>query len=126
MNKSRSAHHVAPLTLDSRESKCSLKHSQHMARLHAISHDQFPADVCVPFFTAGENVGVAPGDATAAALLIEHMMYAEGPCPHKGCPRNEYHLHGHYLNIINPAFKHVGIGIYVKARIVWLTEDFTG
>lgn len=103
-----------------------MKHSLHMARIRAISHDQFPADICVRFTTAGENVGLAFGSVLAASLQLEQLMYAEGPCPHKSCPGGEYEQHGHFLNIINPRYKRVGIGIYAKAGTVWLTEDFVG
>jgi hypothetical protein len=52
------------------------------------------------------------------------MMMNEGPCPHKGCPKGELAAHGHYLNLINPTFTRVGIGLTVQGSSVWLTEDF--
>jgi uncharacterized protein YkwD len=113
------------LTLDTRESTCSAAHSTHMASIGAISHDQFPSDVCVSHMAAGENVGEASGDPVTAAIWLHHSMMAEGPCPHTGCPNGELEQHGHYLNLINPAYRHVGIGIIVKNGVTWLTEDFT-
>jgi uncharacterized protein YkwD len=125
INASRYAHKVPLLTLSAQQSVCSTSHSTHMAHMGAISHDQFPADVCLPHTAAGENVGVASGDPAAAVLWIHHSMMNEGPCPHTGCPGAELEQHGHYLNLLNPAYRHVGIGIVVQNEITWLTEDFT-
>ena len=36
-----------------------------------------------------------------------------------------YEQHAHYMNILNPVYRHVGIGIVVKRGATWLTEDFT-
>lgn len=125
INKDRAAHHIAPLALSSTESKCSLKHSRHMASMQMLSHDQFPADICVPHLAASENVGVAMGDLATSLETIHHTMMAEGPCPHHACPGDEFHLHGHYVNLINSLYRHIGIGIYSQNGTVWLTEDFT-
>jgi uncharacterized protein YkwD len=32
----------------------------------------------------------------------------------------------HRANILNPGFRHVGIGIFAKGRYVWSTADFWG
>ncbi|HZU13314.1 MAG TPA: CAP domain-containing protein [Chloroflexota bacterium] len=126
VNKDRAAHHAAPLTLSAQQSACSARHSSHMAQEGYISHDQFPGDVCVPYHLMAENVGVASGDPAAAVLWLQKDMMAEGPCPHHGCPRGEFEQHGHYLNLINPAYKQIGIGVVESGGETWLTEDFVG
>ena len=124
INKDRARHQLPALGLDRTQSACSKKHSQHMARLGELAHDQFPADVCVRHGWAGENVGVAYGDPTQAVRTLHTMMMDEGPCPHKGCPGDEFEAHGHYLNLVNSHFKRLGIGLYVKDGSLWLTENF--
>jgi hypothetical protein len=95
-----------------------------MERAGYISHDQFPADICVQSVWTGENVGEAYGSEMTAVLLLHHIMMDEGPCPHAGCPGAEKVQHGHYLNLINPRFTEVGIGVVEQSHTVWLTEDF--
>jgi uncharacterized protein YkwD len=125
INQDRAAHHAAPLALDAAQSKCSLKHAEHMAAQDYISHDDFPSDVCTPHVYTGENVGMEPGDPMAGAAELDRLMMAEGPCPHKGCPGGEFEQHGHYLNIISRRYTRVGIGVYIARGDVWITEDFT-
>ncbi len=96
-----------------------------MATMGAISHDQFPSDICVRHVLAGENVGFDYGDPTAAVLDLHRLMMAEGPCPRKRCTAAQAETHGHYLNLTNPSFKRVGIGIVLKGEYLWLTENFT-
>ena len=98
-----------------------------MAVIGGIAHDQFPADICVAHSYAGENVGSDPSDdPLAAALQLNTMMMDEGPCPNKNCPGSEFEAHGHYMNLVDPNFTHIGIGIVVDNSTVWLTENFTG
>lgn len=125
INSVRTARGLLPLTLDRRESRCSRLHSQHMALTGQLSHDQFPTDVCVPHRVAGENVGYDAGAPTSAVLAIQQYMMSEGPCHSRRCSGTTYEQHGHYLNLINPSYRHVGIGIVVKHGTTWLTEDFT-
>ena len=125
INADRAAHTLAPLKLNAQESRCSRKHSKHMAIQGKISHDQFPTDVCVPYRYAAENVGFVAEPVTNAVMSLHHLMMGEGPCPTTGCIGAQREQHGHYLNLVNPAYKHVGIGIVVKEGITWLTEDFT-
>ena len=126
VNRDRALHHVPPLALSLRQSGCSQAHSVHMARLGTLSHDQFPQDVCIVHRVAGENVGVAQGEADAAAQLLHRTMMSEGPCRRARCTQAEFRAHGHYLNLVNPGFKLVGIGIVNSGQATWLTEDFTG
>jgi uncharacterized protein YkwD len=126
INEGRAAHGLPALSLDRHESKCSRAHSIHMALRGQISHDQFPADICVPHTWAAENVGEDPQSSISTAVLELHrLMMDEGPCTTSGCTGAAYEQHGHYINLVNPRYKHVGIGIVVKNGATWLTEDFT-
>ncbi len=62
--------------------------------------------------------------AFSAALTLERLMMREGPCPHKGCPGTESEAHSHYLNLINPEYRRVGIGLVQRGHMLSLTEDF--
>ena len=96
-----------------------------MAINRRISHDQFPADVCVPHIFAGENVGFDYESPTGAVVQLNELMMQEGPCKASTCSGVSYERHGHYLNLLNPRFRRVGIGLVVKNGGTWLTEDFT-
>jgi hypothetical protein len=128
INQDRSKHDLLPMTLDRKQSRCSLKHSHHMAALGMPTHDGFPADICTPVLAAGENVGYAFGQPSvqSAVLLLHRQMMAEGPCPHAKCTAPQFEQHGHYLNLTSPYFSRVGIGILIRDGAVWLTEDFLG
>jgi len=95
-----------------------------MAALNAISHDQFPADICVNHQMSGENVGMASGAPGDALPTLNQMMLAEGPCP-GSCSSSAWMQHGHYLNLMSATFHHVGLGVFVRDGQTWLTEDFT-
>jgi uncharacterized protein YkwD len=125
LNAVRAAKALPPLSLDRRLSKCSRVHSKHMALNGQISHDQFPTDVCEPYRYAAENVGFDPGSPTSAVLALHNLMMREGPCSPNDCTGAVYEQHAHYMNILNPVYRHVGIGIVVKRGATWLTEDFT-
>lgn len=125
INTGRAVHGLAPVTLNRRLSACSRLHSRHMALAGAISHDQFQADVCIPHRYAGENVGVDAQPPDGAVVQLHELMMNEGPCAQSDCRGAAYERHGHYLNILNPRYKYLGIGIVVKNGETWLTEDFT-
>jgi hypothetical protein len=126
INRERAARHVPALTLDAEQSDCSLKHTRHMSKVGAISHDQFPGDICAPHVIEGENVGMARGSPSTALLSLDRAMMAEGACPHRSCPGTEFEAHGHYVNLINPGYTRVGFGVYFAGDVTWLTEDFIG
>jgi uncharacterized protein YkwD len=127
LNNDRAKAGVAALTLNLTQSNgtasCvgSYGHSVHMAQLGSISHDQFPADICVAFQTAGENVGEASyGNELTDLQQLDSLMMAE-PHTSSTCSTTTNHA----CNILNPNFHQVGIGIYNANNTTWLTEDFT-
>jgi hypothetical protein len=92
-----------------------------MASAGAISHDQFPADICIAYSAAGENVGEAGyGNELTDLQQLDQSMMSE---PHDTTTCSA--TGNHACNIINPAFHQVGIGIYNVNNQTWLTEDFT-
>jgi hypothetical protein len=125
LNQQRASHGVAPLQYDALASVgiagCpgAEGHSIHMAEQGAISHDQFPADICGSHTIAGENVGVSSGLSARQGIQdINAGMLAE---PWKrGC------LDNHHCNIDNPTFQRVGLGIHLTGSTIWITEDFLG
>lgn len=126
INHDRALHGLRPLLLNRTQSRCSLQHSVHMAQQGAVSHDQFPADICVAHGFAGENVAQSPDASTAAVLGLHRWMMQEGPCPGGTCRTPaQFQDHGHYVNLMDPSFRHIGIGMYVHDGNVWLTEDFS-
>ncbi|HEY8685379.1 MAG TPA: hypothetical protein VIO57_07220, partial [Chloroflexota bacterium] len=127
LNTDRAKVGVAPLTLNQTESNgtstCvgAYGHSVHMSQVGSISHDQFPADICIPYQTAGENVGEsASGNELTDLQNLDNLMMSE---PHD--PTTCSTTVNHACNTINPKFTQVGIGIYYINNTTWLSEDFT-
>jgi uncharacterized protein YkwD len=118
INGSRAGAGLSPLTLSAVQSagtaSCvgSYGHSVHMAQVGQIGHDQFPQDICIPWSSAGENVGEASGSESNGIQLLHQLMMNEGPSG------------GHYRNIMSTTFTTVGIGLYYTGGTLWLTEDF--
>ncbi len=125
INHDRIREGIPPLALDPQQTTCSLRHTRHMVEERALSHDQFPQDVCVPHRIMGENTGVWTGKPRFAVRLIHHAMMAEGPCSRLPCDSDQFHFHGHYANLLNPSYRRVGIGIVARDGVTWVTEDFT-
>jgi uncharacterized protein YkwD len=92
----------------------SIGHSEHMAQTGTLAHDQFPADICLTFSSAGENICEWPGDEATAIANCHQAMMAEGPSG------------GHYQNIMNPRFTTIGLGLVEYNGVLWLTEDMIG
>ncbi|GAC1324832.1 MAG: hypothetical protein NVS2B16_28800 [Chloroflexota bacterium] len=73
----------------------------------------------------GENAGEWSGRPLAALLAMHHAMIDEGPCGSTECRGTLLHEHAHYLNLVNPLYRRIGIGIAVVNKTTWLTEDFS-
>ncbi|HZT96979.1 MAG TPA: CAP domain-containing protein [Chloroflexota bacterium] len=125
INGERKTMKVKALALNGALSRCATRHSQAMEAAGKLFHD-LSQDACITFTAAGENIGVTSGAVETALARMNAEMWAEGPCP-SACPLGtlEWERHGHYLNLVNPAFHRVGVGIVVGGGGVWLTEDFT-
>jgi uncharacterized protein YkwD len=125
INRNRHAHGLAPLTLSSPESVCSARHSRYMANVRRLTHSGFPADICLPHVTAGENVSADPSlPVTTAVLHMHARMITEGPCPSHPCTPSAFLKHSHFEYLMSTTFTEIGIGVYVHGGETWLTEDF--
>jgi uncharacterized protein YkwD len=129
INTARARAGLAGYTLTGGLRRSSMRHNDLMAHGCGLSH-QCPGEpplgaretaARVPWTTAGENIGEGgPVPDTAAAitqmaLTLTGDMLSEKP-PHDG----------HRLNLLNPAFHHLGIAIYRDTSgTVWLTQDFS-
>lgn len=107
----------------------SIGHSSAMARSGSIWHTNpkfprasFPNNICVRYKRAGENVGMSDSGSTLADLQELDSLMMHEPHSRAVCANTINHA----CNIINPSFRHVGIGIYIdRGGTTWLTEDFT-
>jgi len=130
INAERAQYGELPLTLSpllsNGDGSCigAIGHAEHMANdLHAIAHDQFPADVCGSYSTAGENVGVSAYGSLAADVQQIHISMKSEPFS-LGCSGN------HHCDWMNPSFTRIGIGIvpgaYAGLPAHYLSEEFAG
>jgi uncharacterized protein YkwD len=129
INSARAQAGLPRYTLTAGLRRSSRRHDNLMAHGCGLSH-QCPGEPSlgaretaagVPWTTAGENIGEGgPAADTAAAitqlaLTLTRDMLGEKP------PGD-----GHRLNLLNPAFHHIGIAIYRdRSGTVWLTQDFS-
>ncbi len=129
INKARAAAGLPRYTLTGGLRRSSGRHDKLMAHGCGLSH-QCPGEpplgarettAGVPWTTAAETIGEGgPVAATAAAitqmaLTLTRDMLGEKP-PYDG----------HRLNLLNPAFHHIGIAIYLDGSgTVWMTQDFS-
>lgn len=134
LNHDRTEHGVAPLRLRTVQSSgtasCagSLGHSVAMARTGTIwhvnrgyPHQSFPNNICLPHSIAGENVGESFRGSVVQDLKGLNMLMMSEPHDSAVCATAA----NHSCTILDPGFRQVGIGVFVRAGATWLTEDFT-
>jgi uncharacterized protein YkwD/uncharacterized membrane protein required for colicin V production len=103
VNEDRTSRGLRPLMMDAKLRNVAREHSRDMFERGYFSHvtpdgvDPFKRmhGAGIRFFTAGENLAMAP------TVTIAHRGLMNSP--------------GHRENILNPAFKRVGIGVYSNA-----------
>jgi uncharacterized protein YkwD len=133
INMYRATQGIAPLVLNPTMSSFALAGSQELSMDH-LPHQHFMNAgnmIWMDGFTppqAGENQGDPNGwrvlstDPTMNEMMqiqqILAAMFAEGPPGDAGD-------HGHYQNIMNPAFKHLGVGLVEVNGHLYLTNDFS-
>ncbi|HEY6278007.1 MAG TPA: CAP domain-containing protein [Streptosporangiaceae bacterium] len=129
INKARAEAGLPGYTLTAGLRRSSGRHNHRMAHGCGLSH-QCPGepplgkretDAGVNWTTAGENIGEGgpmastPAAITHMALTLTQDMLGEKP------PND-----GHRLNLLNRAFHHIGIAIYMDNKgTVWMTQDFS-
>lgn len=114
VNQERIERDLQPLQMDPELRDVARKHSRDMFVRGYFSHltpggktpfDRMRAEG-IKFLTAGENLAMAP------TVRIAHQGLMQSP--------------GHRENILNPAFRKVGIGVYTnRAHRMMFTQNFT-
>lgn len=124
LNQHRAAAGVPPLVLSTTLSGASRQHSCDMFQRQNMTHTgsdgsspfQRMTAVGISYSTAGENIGMAGGYSLDGGInVIDSGMMAEPNSPGT-----------HRWNILNAAYKQVGLGVIYQNGQVWLTEDFFG
>ena len=108
VNSSRRHHQVHPLKLNWHVSSAAFQHSTRMARRHRLYHTADLYSVVRRYNprTWGENVGMA-----GTLRRMEQLFMGSAP---------------HRANILNSAFKRIGVGVRRTNGHVWVTLDFYG
>lgn len=120
INHDRSDHGLQPLRLGGRLDRAALGHSLDMARHGYFSHTgldgsspfQRLARAGVAYNLAGENLGYDSGAGKLSMLRAIDRAMLRSP--------------DHRANLLQPAYRRVGIGIAVQGNTMYVTEDFTG
>jgi hypothetical protein len=127
INASRAQNGSPALALDASLDSCGLQHAEdcascagdNIAGFTNCAHGDFKSgNTCG---ASAENQGVATGVTSSnedqAFDSIHEAMMAEGPPP----PGQD----NHFLNIVNPSYTTVGIGLFVDQNgNLWLSEEF--
>jgi hypothetical protein len=112
LNQSRAEAGAPALKLDAKLTDAARHHSLLLANRHVLSH-QFPNEPALStrlrnagaiFTTAAENVGMN------TELSDVNAMFLRSP--------------GHRINMLNPDYDAVGIGVVHQGAAYWITEDF--
>ena len=116
----RYSKYVPPLKLNATLSAVARGWARKLAVANACKHGDPGARLAAAGFhprTWGENIGCFNGitNVKAAVLAVHRMMQAEKST--NG---------GHWKNIKNPAFKQIGIGIWVYSGRMRVVNDFIG
>ncbi len=128
LNDARAAAGAPPLVISAGLVRSAAKHTQTMAGGCGLSH-QCPgeADLWTRIAAEGvsasavaENVGEAgPAGASDSAILAMARLMTTGML--NETPPDD----GHRRNILNPAYRHVGISLLRDSHgTVWMTQDF--
>jgi uncharacterized protein YkwD len=120
INRERAALLLPPLTLNTASSNAARKHScddrERGDDGEQGSDGSSPSDRLhaegVSFLVNAETLGLADGATASDALATIHSDLLDEVTSQ--------------ANILNPAFKEVGIGVVYLDGVMWLTEDFTG
>ncbi len=116
----RYSKYVPPLKLNSTLSAASRSWATKLAAANACQHGDPGARIDAAGFnprTWGENIGCfnSISNVKAAVLAVHRMMQAE-----------KSSNGGHWKNMKNPAFKQIGIGIWVSSSRMRVVNDFIG
>ena len=117
VNKERTALGLDPLELDIELTETAMQRAAELSVLY--SHTRPDGTNCFTAFPNGyyaraENIAIGYG---SAADVMEGWFYNEREMYEQG--ERDHNKVGHYLNIINPDFKSIGIGCFVQGIAYW-------
>ena len=118
VNKERTALGLDPLQLDVELTETAMQRAAELSVLY--SHNRPDGTNCLTAFptmgftTWGENIAIG---YDSAADVMEGWFYSERKLYEEG--ERDRDKVGHYLNIINPDFKSIGIGCFVQGTYYW-------
>jgi len=130
VNELRASVGAPPLVLDPVISAFATAGSQQLLQDHTPhAHMQLASDLGTLFTTdgfvggaaenQGDPFGWPSGSAQEQIAEILQMMWDEGP--------GTGAAHGHYNNLVNPAFTRLGVGLVLDATgRLYFTNDFSG
>ncbi|MEP7180037.1 MAG: CAP domain-containing protein [Pseudonocardiales bacterium] len=124
LNAERASHHLRPLAASVRLVGIAHAHNLKMAAYNRGSHQlsgelSARARIARAGFsasTAGENLAQTTAWTLAGAYAQQRAMYSE-----------PYAINGRRANILNSAFRYVGVDVAIDAvhHKLWITEDFS-
>ena len=118
VNKERTALGLDPLQLDVELTETAMQRAAELSVLYSHNRpdgtDCFTAFPPSGFTARGENIAIGYDDA---ADVMEGWFYSERKLYEEG--ERDRDKVGHYLNIINPDFKSIGIGCFVQGTYYW-------
>lgn len=111
LNATRAMHDVRRLKRGWLLGVYAQRHSRKMAREHTLAHGDLQGFLVSrhAWHFWGENVG-ATSSAQPDPVLELHKALLASP--------------DHRRNILDPRFRRVGIGLYSKGGVTWLTQAF--
>lgn len=118
VNKERTALGLDPLQLDVELTETAMQRAAELSVLY--SHNRPDGTNCLTAFptmgftTWGENIAIG---YNSAADVMEGWFYSERKLYEEG--ERDRDKVGHYLNIINPDFKSIGIGCFMQGTYYW-------
>ena len=118
VNKERTALGLDPLQLDVELTETAMQRAAELSVLY--SHNRPDGTNCLTAFptmgftTWGENIAIG---YDSAADVMEGWFYSERKLYEEG--ESDRDKVGHYLNIINPDFKSIGIGCFMQGTYYW-------
>ncbi len=118
VNKERTALGLDPLQLDVELTETAMQRAAELSVLY--SHNRPDGTNCltafptIGFTTWGENIAIG---YDSAADVMEGWFYSERKLYEEG--ERDRDKVGHYLNIINPDFKSIGIGCFMQGTYYW-------
>jgi uncharacterized protein YkwD len=104
INETRSASGLRLLRLSERLSRIAHRHSKQMATRRTLFHTCLPCAVGGDWRKLAENVGYG-GDYAS----VQQQFLGSAP---------------HLANILEPAFRKVGVGVVRRSGLVWVTQIF--